>query len=163
MAYYAYKQVRDLLPQHIIDKQGPDYQGDGNYDGDQWNAAADYIVELKESLAAKDVRLAADELELRLLRQQCHDLLLQLSDCQEYMREGETASECIARNRNDVVLALKLLAEEKAKTERLQKAVDFLATCGAIRIVDGGTYFYGNTAAGNVPVELVEIVNPRSE
>ena len=46
MAYYTYKQVRDLLPQHIIDAQGPDYEGDGNYDGDQWNAAADYIDEL---------------------------------------------------------------------------------------------------------------------
>lgn len=47
MAYYAYKQVRDLLPQHIIDAQGPDYEGDANYDGDQWDAAADYIEELK--------------------------------------------------------------------------------------------------------------------
>lgn len=50
MAYYAYKQVRDLLPVHIIERQGPDYEGDGNYDGDQWNAAADYILELQEEV-----------------------------------------------------------------------------------------------------------------
>ena len=47
MAYYNYKIVRDLLPQHIIDQQGPDYEGDAGYDGDQWCAAADYINELK--------------------------------------------------------------------------------------------------------------------
>lgn len=46
MAYYAYKAVRDLLPEHIIEAQGPDYEGDGNYDGDQWYAAEDYILEL---------------------------------------------------------------------------------------------------------------------
>jgi len=34
MAAYAYKYVRDRLPQFIIDKQ-VDYEGDGNYDGDQ--------------------------------------------------------------------------------------------------------------------------------
>lgn len=46
MAYYTYKRVRDLLPDHIINNQGPDYEGNGNYDGDQWDAAADYIEEL---------------------------------------------------------------------------------------------------------------------
>ncbi len=56
MAYYAYKNVRDLLPQHIIDKQGPDYEGEANYDGDMWIAAADYIEELvaqRDALAAQ--------------------------------------------------------------------------------------------------------------
>jgi len=46
MAYYACKQVRDLLPQHIIDAQGSDYEGNAGYDGDQWDAAAEYIEEL---------------------------------------------------------------------------------------------------------------------
>jgi hypothetical protein len=50
MAYYAYKTVRDLLPEHIIKAQGPDYEGDGNYDGDQWYAAEAYILELKEQV-----------------------------------------------------------------------------------------------------------------
>jgi hypothetical protein len=43
MAYYNYKIVRDQLPSWIIEAQGPDYEGDGNYDGDQWCAAAAYI------------------------------------------------------------------------------------------------------------------------
>ena len=47
MAYYAYKNVRDLLPDHIIEAQGPDYEGTCDYDGDMWIAAADYIIELR--------------------------------------------------------------------------------------------------------------------
>ena len=50
MAYYAYKTVRDLLPEFIIKKQGEDYEGDGNYDGDQWYAAEDYIIWLKSKI-----------------------------------------------------------------------------------------------------------------
>jgi hypothetical protein len=48
MAYYAYKSVRDLLPKHIIDAQGEDYEGNGNYDGDQWYATEAYINELRD-------------------------------------------------------------------------------------------------------------------
>jgi hypothetical protein len=48
MAYYAYKAVRDLLPKHIIDAQGVDYEGEANYDGDQWYAAEAYINELRD-------------------------------------------------------------------------------------------------------------------
>lgn len=59
MAYYAYKTVRDLLPDHIIKAQGPDYEGDGNYDGDQWYAAADYINELKARIEVLEAELAA--------------------------------------------------------------------------------------------------------
>lgn len=50
MAYYAYKVVRDLIPQFIIDRQGEDYEGTSDYDGDLWYAAEDYIVYLKENL-----------------------------------------------------------------------------------------------------------------
>ena len=59
MAYSAYKTVRDLLPPHIIEAQGPDYEGDGNYDGDQWYAAEEYILELKAELAT--LRTAAQQ------------------------------------------------------------------------------------------------------
>lgn len=44
MANYAYKRV--LLPKHIVDAMGPDYDGDPNYDGDMWDATANYIDEL---------------------------------------------------------------------------------------------------------------------
>jgi hypothetical protein len=50
MAYYAYKRVQQLIPQHIIDKQGKNYNGDPSYDGDLWDAAADYIEELEKKL-----------------------------------------------------------------------------------------------------------------
>jgi len=43
MSYYNYKYVRDQLPEWIIKEQGEDYEGDANYDGDQWCAASDYI------------------------------------------------------------------------------------------------------------------------
>lgn len=48
MAYYAYKTVRDLLPEHIIKQMGDDYEGAADYDGDQWYAAEAYILELLE-------------------------------------------------------------------------------------------------------------------
>ena len=81
MAYYAYKQVRDLLPQHIIDAQGPDYEGDANYDGDQWDAAADYIAELKETVAKQDA----------LLRQALEALEKVYMECEVHSDDGETA------------------------------------------------------------------------
>ena len=68
MAYYAYKQVRDLLPQHIIDAQGPDYEGNGNYDGDQWDAAATYIEELVEQRDTARAELAKRDAEIERLQ-----------------------------------------------------------------------------------------------
>ena len=68
MAYYAYKQVRDLLPQHIIDAQGPDYEGAADYDGDQWVAAADYIVELREQNETQRYEIQALEEKVAELR-----------------------------------------------------------------------------------------------
>lgn len=64
MAYYAYKGVRDLLPQYIIDRQGPDYEGGGDYDGDQWDAAADYIVDLIASNAILRAKVSYYEEQL---------------------------------------------------------------------------------------------------
>ena len=54
MAYYAYKEVRDLLPADTAEKYqfryGEEYEGGANYDGDMWIAAADYIVELLDKI-----------------------------------------------------------------------------------------------------------------
>lgn len=50
MAAYAYKYVRDLLPPYFTDEV-PGYEGDANYDGDQWSATVDYIEELEKELA----------------------------------------------------------------------------------------------------------------
>lgn len=50
MGAYAYKYVRDQLPPYLT-TETEDYDGDANYDGDQWNAAADYITELEQELA----------------------------------------------------------------------------------------------------------------
>ena len=64
MAYYAYKRVRDLIPDHIIKAQGEDYEGDGNYDGDQWDATADYVqrleLELKKQIRTSKVVFDAE-------------------------------------------------------------------------------------------------------
>lgn len=50
MAMYAYKFVRDQLPPYLTtDKEG--YEGDANYDGDQWDAAAEYIAALEAEVS----------------------------------------------------------------------------------------------------------------
>jgi hypothetical protein len=49
MGSYAYKYVSDLLPPHLTSDK-PDYEGEANYDGDQWYAAAEYIAELEAEL-----------------------------------------------------------------------------------------------------------------
>ena len=47
---YSYKYVRDLLPGYLTDDvEG--YEGDPGYDGDQWDAASEYIEELEAELA----------------------------------------------------------------------------------------------------------------
>jgi hypothetical protein len=66
MAYYAYKTVRDLLPKHIIDAQGPDYEGDGNYDGDQWYAAKAYINELRNLILEAVVLIKDRQLDIEM-------------------------------------------------------------------------------------------------
>ena len=69
MAYYAYKTVRDLLPKHIIDAMGEDYEGDGNYDGDQWYAAESYILELQahRSTLLEALKTARDHIDMASL------------------------------------------------------------------------------------------------
>lgn len=46
-----------------------------------------------------------------------------LSEVSQYLKDGETASECIARNRRDVDTALGLLAKEKLAREALEDTV----------------------------------------
>lgn len=47
MAYYAYKEVRDLIPNEFRDKYiehiDSGYEGEANYDGDMWSLTAQYI------------------------------------------------------------------------------------------------------------------------
>jgi len=62
MAYYAYKEVRDLIPNDFRDRfeesfkveNGREYDGDANYDGDMWLLAAAYIEHLQCELKAKE-------------------------------------------------------------------------------------------------------------
>lgn len=51
MGSYAYKFVRDLLPEYITEAI-EDYEGSVDYDGDQWSAAADYINALEREVIA---------------------------------------------------------------------------------------------------------------
>ena len=67
MAYYAYKCVRDALPDSVMTteyyraavcncdgtcKQQCEYEGDANYDGDMWTVTAEYITRLRNAAAA---------------------------------------------------------------------------------------------------------------
>lgn len=116
MAYYTYKQVRDLLPQHIIDKQGPDYEGDAGYDGDQWTAAADYITELKESLAAKDRDLADAN----------HALMLANSNADAFKRVAEQRQGEIEELTRKLALAEDQSFQWRQKYENLD---NYIAGC----------------------------------
>ncbi|MDD5151513.1 MAG: hypothetical protein PHC28_13730 [Flavobacterium sp.] len=56
MAYYSYKRVRELIPNHIEEKyknysDDPDtWFWDNSYDGDLFDACADYIEELQSEI-----------------------------------------------------------------------------------------------------------------
>lgn len=55
MAYYAYKQVRDLLPERYTstlfeEREGRSFDGTADYDGDYYIAAALYIEDLLEEI-----------------------------------------------------------------------------------------------------------------
>lgn len=62
MAYYAYKYVRDLIPDDFQNRfeesfkaeSGREYDGDSNYDGDMWLLAAAYIEHLQGELIEKE-------------------------------------------------------------------------------------------------------------
>jgi hypothetical protein len=50
-------------------------------------------------------------------------------------------------------------ADEQLKRERLLiESVRWLTSCGAIKIADCGTFFSGNTAAGNIPAHLAPLI-----
>lgn len=50
MAAYPYKDVESQIPEYIIQKQGKGYEGSAGYDGDLWEAASDYIMDLEKAL-----------------------------------------------------------------------------------------------------------------
>lgn len=52
------------------------------------------------------------------------DMRKLITDCQPYLKEGETPAECIQRNRNDTGGILKLLAKEKKRAEAAEKERD---------------------------------------
>jgi len=54
MAYYSYKEVRDLIPSEFSDRFiagfGDTYDHDANYNGDMWLLTAAYIEHLLERI-----------------------------------------------------------------------------------------------------------------
>lgn len=58
MAYYTYKEVRDLIPDDFSKKYiamfeesyGREYNYDSNYDGDMWSLTAAYIESLQNEI-----------------------------------------------------------------------------------------------------------------
>lgn len=71
MAYYAYKVVRDQLPQWIEDACPEDFDHDANYDGGQWYKTSAYISFLERRIreigghtepSLEDIQMAKDEL-----------------------------------------------------------------------------------------------------
>lgn len=70
MAYYAYKNVRDLIPEEFSSKWIKEYEqtgsekwpvtfdGDPNYDGDMWYLTAAYIEYLQEELVKAKEQIA---------------------------------------------------------------------------------------------------------
>ena len=50
------------------------------------------------------------------------------------------------------------LAGAELDIDLLKAALRWMANCGAIRINDVGSYFYGNTAAGNIPPQFAPLI-----
>lgn len=70
MAYYAYKTVRDQLPEWIIEAAGSEYEGDANYDGDQWYAASAYITFLERRINELNGNLIPTESDIKYATQE---------------------------------------------------------------------------------------------
>ena len=49
MAYYNYKELRDVLPPEMVDKWEEE-DGSADYDSTLWSLGADYIEQLKKEL-----------------------------------------------------------------------------------------------------------------
>lgn len=60
MGAYAYKYVRDVVPEFVT-KAIPDYEGAADYDGDLWSATRDYIDALEQEIAFQFSRSGALE------------------------------------------------------------------------------------------------------
>lgn len=88
MAYYAYKQVRDLIPERITDAMGEYYEGSPDMDGDLWIAAAAYILEL-EKQRANLLESAKKLLEVMSGRQAEQDYAFQMFMLQDAIANSE--------------------------------------------------------------------------
>lgn len=53
----------------------------------------------------------------------CNQSFLDEAACEPFLKDGETVVECIARNRKDTGMVLRLLAQEKLRTEQLRARV----------------------------------------
>lgn len=53
----------------------------------------------------------------------CNQSFLDEAACEPFLKDGETVTECIKRNRKDVDMVLRLLAEEKARVQELEAKV----------------------------------------
>lgn len=73
MATYPYKAVESQIPAYIIQKQGKGYEGSAGYDGDLWEAASAYIMDLEKALklalAGKVSEIDGDLLEALNVKQ----------------------------------------------------------------------------------------------
>jgi hypothetical protein len=70
MAYYTYKQVREQLPDWLIEAMGTDYDGDANYDGDQWAATSSYIDFLIRRIIELGGNIRPSEKDIEIVRQE---------------------------------------------------------------------------------------------
>lgn len=61
------------------------------------------------------------------------DMQKRLSDCEEYLKEGETPAECIARNRHDTSTTLKMLAKCMGEKEALEGISKMETTTSTIK------------------------------
>ena len=61
------------------------------------------------------------------------DMQKRLSDCKEYLKEGETPAECIARNRHDTSTTLKMLAKCMGEKEALEGIPKMETTTSTIK------------------------------
>src|SRR5574337_321505 len=50
-----------------------------------------------------------------------------ITECERYLKDGESPARCIARNRGDVHSMLTLLAREKKRSETLREALSYYA------------------------------------
>lgn len=103
MAYYAYKNVRDLIPDDFREafekrwkeETDRDFEGAADYDGDLWHMAADYIRSLQQRAAIDkpvlDACSALTEFTLRNWIKKHYRSVMALARAELARREGTGA------------------------------------------------------------------------